>query len=162
VVFDSPNPLALARGYLASRATSEHLGRVASVVKFYAERFAKPVWLMGHSNGAISVAEFLRSHHKLIAGAIFSSSREGVKIAPGAALPILFMHHHKETCSVADGKDDLRSFEALRAAGKTNTAFVWIEGGSADAGNPCASGYHLYSGAELEAARAIDAFIGSN
>ena len=160
VVFDSPDPLQLARGYLASRATSEHLGRIASVVKFYADKFARPVWLMGHSNGAISVAEFLRGHEKLLAGAIFSSSREGVKIATGTAVPILFLQHRKETCAAADGKDVLRSFEALRAAGKTNTAFVWIEGGSAENGNPCGSGYHLYNGAEAEAYRAIDGFMG--
>jgi hypothetical protein len=162
VIFDSPNPLQVSRSYLASRATAEHLGRIESVVRFYSEKFGKPVWLQGHSNGAISVAEFLRSREKLISGAIFSSSREGVKVASDTKVPVLFLHHRKETCSVADGKDDVRSFEALKAAGKTNTAFVWIEGGSADAGNPCASGYHLYAGAELEAARAIDAFMGSN
>lgn len=161
-VFDSPYPLPVSGSYLMSRATTDHLGRIASVVSFYASRFGKPVWLMGHSNGSISVAEFLRGHEALLAGAIFSASRDGVRVSPKTVIPILFLHHRKDSCVVASGRDDLATFEALRAAGKANTAFIWLEGGSSEHGNPCGSGYHLYSGAEAEAYRAIEAFIASH
>lgn len=158
VVFDSPYPLPVGYLYPNSRASSDHLRRIESVVTFYTQKFALPVWLMGHSNGSISVAEFLHHHEGGVAGAIFSESRNGVRVSPNATVPILFLHHRKDSCQQADGKDDITAFEALRSAGRA-TSFVWLEGGSAERGNPCGSGYHVFSGAESEAYRAIDAFI---
>ncbi len=162
VIFDSPYPLAVGSLYPTSRASSDHLARIEKVVTFYRQKFGLPVWLMGHSNGAASVAEFIRDRESLVAGAIFSASRAGMKISTKAALPILFIHHRADGCPAADAKGDFSMFEAMRAAGKTNAAFVWLEGGSTEAGNPCGSGYHMYFGAEAEAYRAIDAFIGSH
>ena len=61
VFFDSPYPMARTSAYPASRASADHQRRIESVVTFYEERFGKPVWLMGHSNGSISIAEFIRA-----------------------------------------------------------------------------------------------------
>jgi hypothetical protein len=160
VVFDSPHPLPVGKLYPDERASGDHLRRIEKVVTFYRERLGRPVWLMGHSNGAISVAEFIRRTDGSVAGAIFSASRVGVKVSPKTLLPILFLHHHKDACPQADAGDDRTTYEALRAAGK-NTAFTWVEGGSSEGSNVCGSGYHMYFGAEGEASRAIDAFMGA-
>lgn len=162
VVFDSPERLAEGRLYPTSRATSDHLGRIESVVAFYKQRFGRPVWLMGHSNGAVSVAEFLRAHASTAAGAILSSQRKSTKVPQAIAIPILFLHHRIDGCAGSDARSAAEQFKTLQAGNKANAAFFWVDGGSAENTNPCYSGYHMYFGAEAEAARAIDAFIGSN
>ncbi len=159
VVFDSPYTLAAGTVYPVSRTGADHLARIESAVRFYRARFGKPVWLMGHSNGAVSVAEFIRRKPDLVDGAIFSSSRSGVQVAPSVSFPMLFLHHELDGCAGADPRSDLRLFETLRAAGKTNASFVWLRGGSPEQRSPCVSGYHMFFGAEADASKAIDAFI---
>lgn len=159
-IFDSPDILPVGDIYPTSRTMPEHLSRIESVVRFYKERFAKPIWLMGHSNGAASVAEFLRTRAELVDGAVFSSSRRGIKVSTSVAMPVLFMHHRQDLCPKADPTPTVDQFEAMKKSGKTNTAFVWIEGGAREDKNPCASGYHMYFGAEAAAFSAIDAFMG--
>jgi len=159
VVFDSPAILPVGNAYPASRASSDHLRRIESVVAFYKLRSGKPVWLMGHSNGAISVAEFLRKFPGQVAGAVFSSSRIGVKLPATPALPVLFLHHASEGCAKADPSGDRELSDSLQASGRSDVEFVWIRGGQAEAGNPCSSGFHMFYGAEAEAYRAIDSFI---
>lgn len=55
VILDSPF---LLQG-LSSRSDNDHLSRIESVIKFYKERFNVPIWLFGHSDGSISVSEYL-------------------------------------------------------------------------------------------------------
>ena len=159
VVFDSPYALPVGTTYPVSRAGADHLARIESVVRFYKARFGKPVWLMGHSNGAVSVAEFIRRNPDLVDGAIFSSSRSGVQVAPSVSFPVLFLHHQLDGCAGADPRSDLRLIDQLRAAGKRNVSFVWLRGGSPEQKSPCASGYHMFFGAEADASKVIDAFI---
>ena len=162
VVFDSPDPLPVGSVYPTSRATQDHLDRIESVVKFYRKKYGKPVWLMGHSNGAISVAEFIGRRASLVNGAILSSSRVGVQVSTSITIPILFLHHKNDECAKADPRTTVDVFETLRSSGKKNTAFVWIDGGTPEAKSPCASGHHMYYGAGPEAFLAIDKFISEN
>jgi pimeloyl-ACP methyl ester carboxylesterase len=159
VLVDSPYSLPVGTIYPVSRAAADHLGRIERVIRFYKARFGAPVWLMGHSNGAVSVAEFIRRKPDLVGGAIFSSSRSGLTVAPSVPFPVLFLHHQLDGCAGSDARNDQRQFERLRSAGKTNAAFVWLRGGTAEQKSPCASGYHMYFGAEAEAFQAIDAFL---
>lgn len=161
-IFDSPEPLSSGKTYPTSRTTRDHLGRIESVVAFYRQRFGKPVWLMGHSNGAVSVAEFLRTPGAAVSGAILSSPRAGTKISPPVPVPVLFLQHRSDGCAGSDAKGAVEAFKTLQSANKANALFVWIDGGSAEAANPCTSGYHMFFGAEGEATRAIDAFIAGN
>lgn len=162
VIFDSPFALPTDPVFPTSRISGDHQGRIESVVRFYRERFGKPIWLMGHSNGAISVAEFIRAHPDLAAGTIFSSSRVGVKVAAGTPLPVLFLHHRRDSCSKADPAADVAIHDSLKAGGKTDTAFVWVEGGTAGQGDVCHAGHHMYLGSEEGAYRAMDEFIAAH
>jgi hypothetical protein len=58
VLFDSP--VLLPSGTLGSRSTADHMMRIESVVLYYKAKFNKPIWLMGHSNGAVSETEFYK------------------------------------------------------------------------------------------------------
>jgi pimeloyl-ACP methyl ester carboxylesterase len=159
VIFDSPYALPAGDVYPTSRTTPDHLDRIESVVRFYKAKFALPIWLLGHSNGAISVTQFLRTRADLIDGAIFSSARVGLKVPESLTMPVLFLHHRTDGCKKADAGSSVDAFEALQAAGKKNTEFVWIAGGSAEASHPCHSGYHMYHGAYGEVYSAIDTFM---
>jgi len=164
VVFDSPDQLAAGDVYPTSRTTPDHLSRIESVVRYYKDKFNKPVWLMGHSNGGVSVTEFWKYIHgtakeDLIAGIVISSSRIGITFPDNTNIPVLFMHHLKDNCPKADASASENAYESLKSTDKSKVAFVWIKGGEADGGRICYSGYHMYYGAGEEAANAIDGFI---
>ena len=106
VVFDSPVNLPVGSGYAYSRQASEHLLRIESVVKHYKELYGLPVWLMGHSNGAVSVTEFYKMLQKkqqeqIVEGAVYSSARNGAAFNDTTKLPILFLAHKKDGCPVS-------------------------------------------------------------
>ena len=113
VVFDSPDLLPAGDIYPTARAAADHLGRIASVVNFYKDRYGLPIWLMGHSNGAISVAEYLQKGGGGIDGVIFSSSRTGVKVPETFALPALFLHHRQDGCAKVNAARVIDVFETL-------------------------------------------------
>ncbi|CUW41721.1 conserved protein of unknown function (alpha/beta-Hydrolases 1-255) [Magnetospirillum sp. XM-1] len=159
VIFDSPYALPSDPVFPTSRISSDHQRRIESVVQFYRQRFGLPVWLQGHSNGAISVAEFIRTHRDMVAGAILSSSRVGAKVSADVGLPILFLHHRRDSCSKANPAADVEIYESLRSAGKTDVDFAWVEGGTAGRGDACHAGYHMFLGSEEDAYRAVDRFI---
>src|SRR4051794_29909474 len=73
VMVDSPVELLT----LAARAEREHLDRIESVVRYYRDKWAVPTWLMGHSNGTVSVTRYLalRQAATPVAGAVLSGSR---------------------------------------------------------------------------------------
>lgn len=160
VVFDSPDVLPPGDIYPMSRASDDHLSRIESVVRFYKGRYGKPVWLMGHSNGAISVSEYIRNRGDTVNGVIFSSSRTGVKVSDTFASPVLFLHHRKDGCAKVSARSVNDIYSTLKSAGKIRVAFNWVDGGSPE-GNPCHSGYHMYFGAETEVFKSIDSFIGN-
>ena len=60
VVFDSPVPLPPGSDYPNSRQSKEHLLRVESVARHFRDQYSRPVWIMGHSNGAASMTEFYK------------------------------------------------------------------------------------------------------
>jgi hypothetical protein len=164
VVFDSPYRMLVGDAYPTTRAMPDHLSRIESVVRYYKDKLHKPVWLMGHSNGAVSVTEFWRSIHDgekrtLIDGLVVSSSRNGIHFPDDTRIPVLFLHHEKDGCPKAESRSSMAAFESLKSAGNNKVEYVWITGGEAESANQCYSGYHMYFGAGEEAANAIDRFI---
>lgn len=166
VVFDSPSPLGEGPPhYPMARTTSDHMMRIESVVLFYKEKFGKPVWLMGHSNGAVSITEFYKYLQKsgregLVAGMIYSAARNGADFNSATTnLPVLFLHHDKDGCSGALMSESKAAYTRLKKVDTARVEYVAIKGGSATDANPCYSGYHMYSGASPEVYAAIDRFI---
>ena len=165
VVFDSPTMLSEGGVYPTSRASSDHLMRIESVVLFYKERFGKPIWLMGHSNGAASVTEFYKYLQKsgrseLVAGMIYSAARNGSDFNSATTnLPVLFLHHANDGCAGALMSESRSVYERLQKVDTAKVEYVAIKGGTSEPGHPCSSGYHMYFGAGAEVSTAIDAFM---
>jgi hypothetical protein len=164
VIFDSPDRLLVGEAYPISRTTSDHLSRIESVVRYYKNKLNKPIWLMGHSNGAVSITEFWKHIHNgekrtLIDGLVMSSSRNGISFPDDTNIPVLFLHHWKDACSKSNSRSSMSEYESLKSANNNRTEYVWIRGGEEESGNSCHSGYHMYSGAGAEVSDAIDKFI---
>jgi pimeloyl-ACP methyl ester carboxylesterase len=165
VIFDNPTVLAQATKYTypSSRRSLDHLVRVDSVVNHYQKLLGKPIWLMGHSNGAASITEYYKKLQKdnkqtAISGMVYSGSIHGPDFGPNTLLPVLFLHHEKDGCDAATWQQAQKVFQKLIANGNTKSEFSFVKGGEIEPKDPCLSGLHMYFGAEKEAADLIDQF----
>ena len=140
--------------------------RIESAVRFYKGKTGLPVWLMGHSNGGISLTEFLKYARKnnrmdLIGGMVASAVRNESYFDEPIAFPILFMHHKFDGCSVTTPSASFRNYEKVKTFSTSPVEFVTIQSGSAEPRDPCRSGYHMYFGAGEEVANHLDEFMSS-
>jgi pimeloyl-ACP methyl ester carboxylesterase len=166
VLFSNPDPIdKTSKGYPSGRGSPAHLSRIRDVIGFYREKTRKPVWLMGHSNGAVSVTEYLRYQAKRgelsqIAGLIVSSARSNTYFdtAP-LSLPILFMHHRRDSCEMAQPGASLNNFKKVAAINAAHTSFIYVETGSPEAKPVCDSGFHMYHDAAAEVAATLRTFM---
>jgi hypothetical protein len=164
VIFDSPVPLPVGSNYPVSRTSTEHLARIESVVRYYKDKYDVPVWLMGHSNGAASLTEFyamLQREKKtdLIAGAIYSSARNGARFDNKTHLAILFLAHEKDACAKSTNYDSRKVFEEQRSTNTQRLSYLLIRGGEGQVQDACHSGFHMFYGAGPEAYQAIETFV---
>jgi Alpha/beta hydrolase family len=167
VIFDSPVDLPNAQHWSGARTTTEHLSRVEDVIRHYRERLGKPVWLMGHSMGSISVTELFKRLNDagataLLVGLIVSGGQSGTSLPYEATrLPVLLLHHEKDECPGNTLAHARRLHERLRAAGNTSAELAIVSAGtpSPDSSNACRSGYHMYYGAGTEVAAVLDRFM---
>jgi hypothetical protein len=167
VVFDSPVNLPVGNDYPYSRQSREHLLRIESVVRYYKELYAMPVWVMGHSNGAVSITEFykmLQESQKtnLLEGAIYSSARNGARFNDNTNLPVLFLAHERDGCAKSMPSESRTVYEQLRKNDPQRVEYVLIRGGESQSQHPCYSGFHMFYGAGEEAYKAIDKFVDAN
>lgn len=163
VVFDSPISLPVGSAYPTSRAATDHLERIESVVRFYQQKFGKPIWLMGHSNGAVSVTEFYKYLQKLhkessVSGIIYSSGRNGASFSSDTNVPVLFLAHEKDGCSKSTNSNSLGVFKDLKKGNQSKMDYVVLTSGDAELQDPCRSGFHMFFNANEEAYKAIDRF----
>jgi hypothetical protein len=166
VVFDSPVNLPVGTNYPSSRQGSEHLLRIESVVRYYKELYALPIWIMGHSNGAASITEFYKMLQKsqkenLVEGAIYSSARNGSSFNDNTNMPVLFLAHERDGCDKSTPTQSHDVYERLRKTDPQRVEYVLIRGGEPQSQNPCSSGFHMFYGAGEEAYKAIDQFVGA-
>ncbi len=163
VIFDSPVQLPNGMDYPYSRQSSEHLLRIQSVVNYYKEKFGLPVWLMGHSNGAVSITEFYKlmqknKNEKLVEGVIYSSARNGATFTEETQLSILFLAHEKDGCEKSLPSKSLQEYERQQKTNKAKLEYIVIKGGEPQ-GQVCTTGFHMFFGASKEAYGAIDQFV---
>lgn len=166
VAVDSPYVLP-ATAELSSRETGDHLVRIESVVEFYRARFNLPIWLMGHSNGGYSVAEFLKhlrdkKKEDLIAGVVFSAGRDISRFGPIDNLPMLFTIAERDGCHSTTVAGNRAIYEKVKATNKAPMDFVLVNSGEHDNRNPCFGGIHVFNGAEDELAKVLEQFISRN
>jgi hypothetical protein len=164
VLYDSPYELSPRQPYPVARGGSDHLGRIESVVRYYKKKTGLPVWLMGHSNGGISLTEFVKLLQEqgkadLIAGMIVSGARSETRFDRPLNIPVLFMHHKQDGCSKSGPNASYSNYTRVKEFNKSVTEFADVTEGRPESRDACHSGYHMYFGASDEAARLIDAFV---
>lgn len=161
---DSPYDL----GYGAQiplRASLDHLVRMQSVAQFYRERFGLPVWVMGHSNGGYSVAEFakhlrVRNKEDLVAGLVFSAARTMSDFGSGPfRWPALFVVSAEDRCTGTETAGNERLYQRFKEVNSAPTEFVLVRSAEPEGGDPCRVGTHMYHRAEEEVAKVLDDFI---
>ena len=165
VAVDSPYNL----GYGAQiplRAGRDHLVRIESVAQFYRARFGLPVWVMGHSNGGYSVAEFakyLKAANKedLVAGLVFSAGRTTSDFGSGPfRWPALFVVSAQDSCGGTSAAGNEGLYQRFKERNAAPTEFVLVRSAQPEVGDPCRVGFHMYNRADEEVAKILDDFIG--
>lgn len=157
VILDSPYPLQT----IGARSSSDHLKRIESVVRFYKEKSKLPVWLFGHSDGSISVSEYLNrseENRKSLAGAILSGGRNETRITEDWGIPSLVVHHEKDGCEWTTFNAAQRYYAQIKERNSRVTELATIVGGFST-GAPCSTGYHMYQGAFEKTLDAIEDFL---
>lgn len=164
VLLDSPGPLSPNQPYPSARGGSDHLIRIESAVRHYKQKTGLPVWLMGHSNGGISLTEFLKYARKnnrldLISGMVASAVRNESHFEGPIGFPMLFIHHQQDGCASTTLSASHRNYEKVKTFITAPIEFVTVQSGQAEARDPCRSGFHMYFGAGEEVAKQLDAFM---
>jgi hypothetical protein len=118
---------------------------------------------LGHSNGSLSIAEFLNQsseNQKLVAGLIFSGSRNETLVRENISLPVLVLHHKSDPNRWTTPSSANQLFTLIKKINATSTELSWVEGGKdVPWGDPTHSGRHMYNEALDEAAKLIENFI---
>lgn len=160
---DSPYSLGMER-YPSRRFMSAHIDRVISVLDAIKEKTNKPVWVYGHSNGAISVFEVYRElqaqgKDQNIAGLIVSGPRDIIRLPKKITVPVLFIHHRNDGCSDTSLGDAQRNYKKVTEISTARSHMEILDGPVHSYGHPCLSGAHMFDGLEAELAKTIDTFI---
>lgn len=168
VFMDSPYVLSpmTSKNNLAMRATKDHIDRIKSVVSVFSEKTKKPIWLIGHSNGAYSLAAFLNQaneNQQMIAGAIFSSGRNERSLSGNFNIPMLILHHENDSCPETLYSSAKSFYEHVLKQNKRVTEFVTMVGGT-NFGEACFAGgsHHMFGGSYEQFNKAVLKFIFEN
>jgi pimeloyl-ACP methyl ester carboxylesterase len=166
VVFDSPVALPPGNDYPHSRQSKEHLLRVESVARHFRDQYSRPIWIMGHSNGAASMTEFYKMLEQndqtaLVSGLIYSSARNGSSFSDKTDIPVLFLAHERDGCAKSLPSASRAVYERMRSTNLQKIDYIQIRGGDEQPQNPCMSGFHMFHQASNEVLQAIDQFANS-
>lgn len=133
----------------AFRASEAHAQDIAAAVDSLRSRFGRPVWLVGTSRGTLSAAAVGLQLGARVAGVVLTSGMTSVKelAIDRFAVPVLVVHHVRDTCRATDYRD-LRQVTSKLAAPRTET--ITFSGGESR-GPACeAFAYHGFNGIEAE------------
>ena len=146
---------------LSLRAEPAHLSRMAGVVEYFRRKYARPVWLLGHSAGTLSVSEYLRKMQAdvPVAGAVLSGSMYLIKLPDALDIPLLFLHHESDECRSTPAGYAREHYEEAKRINRAPTELLLVTGGESK-GDPCRDGRHMYYGVNEEAAKLLAGFIG--
>ncbi len=147
----------------AARRDVRHIERIKLTVDHYRKLFGKPVFLIGHSNGSLSIAEFLNQspeNQKLVNGLILSGSRNETEFRQKLSVPVLVLHHRADPNRWTTPTSAAKLYESVRQSNSSVTEQAWVEGGKdVLGGDPTHTGRHMYFEATAEAAQLVQRFI---
>ena len=138
----------------AFRESRKHLKDIQVLVSHLAEQGDTPIFLVGTSGGAISVAYLageMTSEH--IKGIVLTSSRDDADLRT-TKYPVLFVHHQEDGCvRYSSYVNALQFYERVSSPQKT---FVTVRGGKNPQGRDCGPfSQHGFIGQESEMVQVI-------
>jgi hypothetical protein len=170
VLVDAPADYQGPEGLWAYRMAHLYAGDIGQVVSLVKKRYGRPVWLVGTSAGALSVANATArlSHANRPDGVVFTSSitqptRRRTETVFSVSLagytgPALVMSHEQDGCVATPASDAPRLLAALASARPKKLQL--FSGGSPPRSEPCeAMAQHGFLGIEPQVMNAIADFI---
>ena len=150
-----------------ARVSPEHVHDLRQVVGYVKKDSGLPVWLVGTSRGTTSAtAAAIAFGNEEMAGLVLTSSVTSpgkVGAVPSQKLeairiPVLVMHHEKDSCSVTVPRDVPRIIDRLKNAPVKK--LIMVGGGAGASGDPCEPlHWHGYIGMDKEAVDIIADWI---
>ena len=145
----------------AARVCRDYMDQITTTVRYYQQR-SLPMIAMGHSNGTLSLGQWLCNQGtEDFSALIFSASNFCVPVPSTFAVPSLVLHHSQDPCEVTPSSAADRITALLMLANRSWTDQRWVHGGQAAAygKDTSATGYHMYFKAYAEAAAQISGFL---
>jgi pimeloyl-ACP methyl ester carboxylesterase len=148
------------------RISQAHTEDTKRLIDFVSQKWPKPIFLIGHSLGTISVAHLAavlkddRISGVVLMGSDGGDRRKGPRIVSLSSLPlqnitypVLFVHHREDGCF---GLHAVRQ-QHNRIVNSRRLGFIEVLGGDAPQGDPCRGGknLHTFMGREREVVKAI-------
>jgi pimeloyl-ACP methyl ester carboxylesterase len=152
---------------LATRRGSNHLTDLRRIIEYLREATSLPVWLVGMSRGTVSATAAAAAYgSEDLAGIVLVSSITSTVLPYSVPrqrldriqIPVLVLHHEKDTCAIADPDGVAQVLSGLTSAPVAKA--VLVNGGWGARGDPCtSSNWHGFSGMEREAVNLIARWI---
>lgn len=150
------------------RCSDESYERLLNVLEYAQKKYPnQPIWIVGHSNGSITIDRFTKYLTKLsrlneLAGAVSSASRIEMKVeAPNFRLA--FMHHYNDNCQYNPRSVATTLYKRHKKILGDNVSLHWIKGGRNggkwDKKGECIGGTHSYEFAEEEVTQTLRTII---
>jgi predicted esterase len=148
------------------RVRTEHLQDIAAVIAHIRARNSAPIWLIGTSQGSISVAAAAIELGDKVDGIVLSAPYTAFKTqtsVPKQAIdkiqvPVLVISHEKDACSVTRPDENKYIMDKLKQARVKKQ--ILLSGGQDPTGEACeALHWHGYINAEAQASKAITDWI---
>jgi pimeloyl-ACP methyl ester carboxylesterase len=166
-VVDAPSDRLPQPALTGFRATAEHARDVAAVVAALRAEAKLPVWLVGTSRGATSVANAaVRLGEEGPDGIVLTAAVAGrtdpdsvdLMDLGAVAVPVLIVHHARDECRVTPFNAAKALLERFGASPRK--AFLPFDGGGPPAGRPCeAHHWHGFVGIEEDVVKRIADWI---
>ena len=149
---------------LASRKSAEHSRDIRAALLRLKELAPKDLWLVGTSNGTVSVANAAIANADLVVGLVLTSSItknennvQSLKLG-NIRVPTLVLHHSRDGCRICPPGNARDILSGLNNAPRKE--LIFISGGSGASGDPCQPmHYHGFINQEEETVVRIASWI---
>jgi pimeloyl-ACP methyl ester carboxylesterase len=165
-------------GYAPMAYKPDQADRIKSIIKFYKEKYKKPIWLGGNSFGAARTLAYLSAspnNSKLISGVILAAPGIGsvknntIKVPfrkiTDLNLPIGIFHHIRDVCDHSHYKTAKRLNKRLEKINLGKTQFISIESGNFPKDKNCKGGKgknHNFQDSKKDLGEKVINFIETN
>lgn len=131
------------------RVSSTHVKELENVVNYAADKFKKPVWLVGTSRGTVSgtataIALGDKKVQGLVLTASITNSKQGAistQDIEDLKIPVLVVHHEQDACRYCD-PDQAKKIPSYLKSAPYKKALI-VNGGSEPRGDVCEA-YHWH------------------